>query len=120
MSAIEMMRHLGLACEVALGERPTETIQVSAPRVLKFVALRSGLRWQRNIKTTPSLERALAEEECMADFDALAGTAVAKMEALAEGRRCVPIHPFFGPMSVGDWMRWGYLHADHHLRQFGR
>jgi hypothetical protein len=26
----------------------------------------------------------------------------------------------FGPMSERDWMRWGYLHADHHLRQFGR
>jgi hypothetical protein len=29
-------------------------------------------------------------------------------------------HPFFGPMSRKEWMRWGYLHADHHLRQFGR
>ena len=28
-------------------------------------------------------------------------------------------HPFFGAMSVEQWMRWGYLHADHHLRQFG-
>jgi hypothetical protein len=26
----------------------------------------------------------------------------------------------FGPMTEKDWMRWGYLHADHHLRQFGR
>jgi hypothetical protein len=29
-------------------------------------------------------------------------------------------HPIFGPMSRENWMRWGYLHADHHLRQFGR
>jgi len=29
-------------------------------------------------------------------------------------------HPIFGPMTAKDWMRWGYLHADHHLRQFGR
>jgi hypothetical protein len=28
-------------------------------------------------------------------------------------------HPIFGPMNYDDWMRWGYLHADHHLRQFG-
>jgi len=28
-------------------------------------------------------------------------------------------HPLFGPMNYEDWMRWGYLHADHHLRQFG-
>jgi hypothetical protein len=29
-------------------------------------------------------------------------------------------HPFFGSMQHADWMRWGYLHADHHLRQFNR
>jgi hypothetical protein len=28
-------------------------------------------------------------------------------------------HPIFGAMSEKDWMRWGYLHCDHHLRQFG-
>ena len=29
-------------------------------------------------------------------------------------------HGMFGPMTHWDWMRWGYLHTDHHLRQFGR
>jgi hypothetical protein len=28
-------------------------------------------------------------------------------------------HPLFGRMSDADWLRWAYLHADHHLRQFG-
>jgi len=28
-------------------------------------------------------------------------------------------HPIFGDMSEAEWMRWGYLHCDHHLRQFG-
>jgi hypothetical protein len=27
-------------------------------------------------------------------------------------------HPMFGSMHRADWLRWGYLHADHHLRQF--
>ena len=27
-------------------------------------------------------------------------------------------HPIFGPMSRADWLRWAYLHMDHHLRQF--
>jgi hypothetical protein len=30
-----------------------------------------------------------------------------------------PAHPIFGKMSETDWMRWAYLHVDHHLRQFG-
>jgi hypothetical protein len=28
------------------------------------------------------------------------------------------VHPMFGSMKRADWLRWGYLHADHHLRQF--
>ena len=30
-----------------------------------------------------------------------------------------PGHPYLGHMSEKEWMRLGYLHADHHLRQFG-
>jgi hypothetical protein len=29
------------------------------------------------------------------------------------------VHPIFGAMSERAWLRWGYLHMDHHLRQFG-
>ena len=28
-------------------------------------------------------------------------------------------HPIFGPLTTSQWMRWGYLHVYHHLRQFG-
>ena len=28
-------------------------------------------------------------------------------------------HPIFGRMSEAAWLRWAYLHLDHHLRQFG-
>ena len=27
-------------------------------------------------------------------------------------------HPIFGEFREDEWLRWGYLHADHHLRQF--
>jgi len=29
------------------------------------------------------------------------------------------VHPIFGGMSERAWLRWAYLHTDHHLRQFG-
>jgi len=29
------------------------------------------------------------------------------------------LHPLFAAMSEWEWMRWAYLHVDHHLRQFG-
>jgi hypothetical protein len=36
----------------------------------------------------------------------------------ARAGRCRP-HPIFGRLSPAAWLRWGYLHCDHHLRQFG-
>jgi len=119
MTATQMVRHLGLACEVTLGERVAEPVIRPMPKVVKFVALRSGLQWPKNLKTTKELVRAL-DEDCSAEFDELVAVAIGKMEKLAGGARCVESHPMFGPMTAGDWMRWGYLHADHHLRQFGR
>jgi hypothetical protein len=50
---------------------------------------------------------------------------LAEVEALLEvvtapGRSLDrPPHPVFGPMSEAEWLRLGYLHTDHHLRQFG-
>ena len=48
-----------------------------------------------------------------------------ELEALLElvtaerGRLDRQPHPLFGAMSDAAWLRWGYLHMDHHLRQFG-
>jgi hypothetical protein len=47
--------------------------------------------------------------------------AVSGLEGIAAARpeTLEPVHGFFGTMSVADWQRWAYKHADHHLRQFG-
>jgi hypothetical protein len=97
-----------------------QSIVVVPPVVMKWMALRSGVRWPRNLKTVPQLKRAIAEHPDNDRFDELVEDAVGKMEALSRGPKFSPTHPMFGPMTAGDWMRWGYLHADHHLRQFGR
>ena len=56
----------------------------------------------------------------LGDFNADRQGAVALLQKLSvedlEGRR----HPYFGAMTRAEWLRWGWLHADHHLRQFGR
>ncbi|HEX3969235.1 MAG TPA: DUF1569 domain-containing protein [Edaphobacter sp.] len=119
MTAKQMVRHLRCACEVALGERSFEPTQGFAPVLMKFAALRSGVRWAKNVQTIPELKRKI-KEHSPSEFDALVGAAIEKMQALATGTNYAPSHPMFGPMSDKDWKRWGYLHADHHLRQFGR
>jgi hypothetical protein len=119
MTAKQMVRHLRCAYEVALGERTVEPMQRFPPVLMKWVALRTGVRWPKNIETMPELKRAIGERS-ETEFDAIMRAVIERMEVLATGKRCAPTHPMFGPMTEEDWMRWGYLHADHHLRQFGR
>jgi hypothetical protein len=122
MSARQMMRHVGDAYEVALGRRKnssTEARGAISPAMVKLIALRTGVKWPKGVKTTPELVVALNAEEGEA-FEDLIDRAIERMEALAAAETCDGGHPIFGTMTRGDWMRWGYLHADHHLRQFGR
>jgi len=120
MTAPQMVRHVGCAYEIALGDREVDAIKGTIPpRAMKWLALRSGVRWARNTPTTPELIAAL-DEEPNTSFEDLIRRAISGMEELAVGQRWRHEHPFFGTMSCEDWMRWGYLHADHHLRQFGR
>jgi hypothetical protein len=119
MTAKQMVRHLRCSCEVALGERIVEPRQGFAPVLMKFAALRTGIRWPKNVPTVPELKRAI-KDHSRSEFDVLVCAAIDKMQMLATGTQFAPSHPMFGPMSDKDWKRWGYLHADHHLRQFGR
>lgn len=119
MTAKQMVRHLRCSYEMALGDRRVDPVEGLPPVLMKWVSLRSGLRWPKNIQTAPDLKRAILEHS-KTDFHVLVHATIDKMETLAKGTRCAPTHPMFGPMSEKDWMRWGYLHADHHLRQFGR
>ena len=119
MTAKRMVRHLICAYEIALGERTVEPVQGLPPVLVKWIALRSGSRWPKNIQTVPELKRAIVEHSEV-EFQVLTRAVVESMEAVARGTRYAPSHPMFGPMTPEDWMRWGYLHADHHLRQFGR
>jgi len=119
MTAPQMMRHLACSCEVALGERLVGPLKGPPTWLMKWAALRSGFRWPKDLKTTPELLRAM-EEGSGGEFAEVTAVAIERMETLAKGSRLALSHPMFGAMTAGDWMRWGYLHADHHLRQFGR
>lgn len=119
MSVMQMIRHLSCSYDVALGEREVGPVKGPPPWLLKFAALRLPMQWPKGTPTTPELMAVLGEE-CPLSFTELVGETIGKMEAVASGVRWRPSHPMFGRMSEKDWMRWGYLHADHHLRQFGR
>lgn len=86
----------------------------------KWGALYWPLPWPPGIPTRPELDQrkgGTAPGEFAKD--------VAELKALVElitGEATGfewHSHPLFGRMTDAERMRWGWLHMDHHLRQFG-
>ncbi len=106
---------------MALGEKVVKETAVPIPRpMLRWMVLYGPLRWPSGVPTSPELDQCgggTAPEDFAADVGRLEALLRAMSTGGANGRW--PRHPLFGRMSRADWMRWGYLHADHHLRQFG-
>jgi hypothetical protein len=119
MTASQMVRHLIYSYETVFGIRAVAPLTAKPSRILRWAALRSGIPWPKNRQTAPELVRAV-EEHCEATFGELVRDVIENTELFASGKPLSERHPLFGPMTTRDWMRWGYLHADHHLRQFGR
>jgi hypothetical protein len=121
MSASQMICHLCDAYRAPLGEKYVSPTRVFVPRKLfKWVALRAPVKWPKGIPTCPEVEQGVggtAPTEFSQDRAELLSIL---NRFCTEGINPALFHPIFGLMSRQDWLRWGYLHADHHLRQFGR
>ncbi len=121
MNAHQVLRHLADSMRIPLGEM--EVSDAGIPKwqgtVLKWAALYVPLKWRPNFPTRPEIDQCRLNP-CLDNFEADRQAAIALAgricEADLEGKR----HPYFGAMQHTEWLRWGWLHADHHLRQFGR
>ena len=120
MSAHEMVCHLSDGYRVMTGARATRLSPSPLPRpILKGIALYLPVRWPAGIQTTPDLDQARGGTR-PSDFDADLRALETLIDEVAATRATGGrVHPLFGTMSESAWLRWGYLHADHHLRQFG-
>jgi hypothetical protein len=121
MSVHQMICHLDDSYRLALGEKNASPATGPLQRtIVKWVALRTPLPWKKGFPTRPEVEQGKggsAPGEFEADRNALRLVLCRFCQSLPQP--CLS-HPVFGPMESHDWWRWGYLHADHHLRQFGR
>ena len=122
MSVHQMVCHLSDGYRLVTGEVTCQPAVTPLPRaVMKWVALYAPVRWPAGIPTTRELDQS-AGGTAPADFAAdLAGLERLLTTVAAErsGRLTGLVHPIFGRMSESAWLRWAYLHADHHFRQFG-
>ena len=121
MSAHQMICHLADGFRMAIGQKPVRRIgRFVDRRVLKWFVLYLPIPWPGGIRTNPEIDQDLGGTRPAgfsadrAELEAL----LARVTSRPRGFDWQP-HPLFGPMSDAAWLRWAYLHTDHHLRQFG-
>ena len=121
MNAHQMICHLADSFRGVLGERPLPMVKTPIPRaVMKFLALNMPVQWPHGTPTGPNIDQFIGGTRPTEFCADVAGLQTLFERFVSEPGKIEPRHPFFGPMSERDWMRWGYLHTDHHLRQFGK
>jgi hypothetical protein len=121
MTAPQMVCHLADACRMALGQTVVSDDTSFVKRTLiKWLALYAPLQWRPGILTRPEIDQQVAGT-CPGDFGSDVVEVKTLLDAVAKNglHGTWPDHPVFGKMSTAQWLRWAYLHTDHHLRQFG-
>ncbi len=121
MSAHQMVCHLSDCFRMTTGEkRVSDATGVLQRTLVKWIALYIPAHWPPGIVTRPEIDQHRGGTSPV-DF----ALDVAELESLTElfatrGKNFDwPPHPIFGRMSLAEWLRWAYVHMDHHLRQFG-
>jgi Protein of unknown function (DUF1569) len=122
MSAPQVVCHLIDATRMALGEkavRPTSTWRQRT--LVRWMALYAPMRWPPGIESSPELDQCAGAGTPPRQFSTDVDELVRLVERFTsrDVRSDWPEHPLFGRLPGRAWLRWGYLHMDHHLRQFG-
>jgi len=117
-----MICHLNDSFLGVMGERPIPIDPNFRNRkFVKWVALEVPLPWPHGMKTRPEIDQQGGGGTPPAEFEDDRQRLLSLAERFAAQPRDFEFapHPMFLEMSEREWMRWGYVHCDHHLRQFG-
>jgi len=121
MTAHQMICHLADSFRMVMGQKRVRDHHTLINRtMIKWFALYGPLHWPHGFHTRPEIDQLVGGTKPV-DFATDVENLVALMAhfterpATLEGKS----HPVFGPLSEIEWLRWSYLHMDHHLRQFG-
>ena len=121
MSAHQMICHLSDSFLAVMGQKHVSPATGFLQRsVVKWVALYVPIPWPKGVPTRPEMDQ-LVGGTAPSDFESDRERLLARIERFTSSNRDFEWspHPIFGKMPDPEWLRWGYLHTDHHLRQFG-
>jgi len=125
MTAHQMLCHLTDSYRSVIGERKvspakrTLALRLIPRPILMWIVLDAPMNWPHNVPTRPENEQGAGGTPPV-EFESDRRELLAAMErfcSAADSDRGA--HPMMGVLTLEEWMKWGYLHADHHLRQFG-
>ena len=122
MNAHQMICHVADSYRAVMGRKSVSMAERKfSARLIKWVALNVPMHWPRGFPTRPEMDQEKLGTP-PGDFDADLHEVILLTEEFARPPRSFTFapHPMFFEMTEAEWMRWGYLHVDHHLRQFGR
>ena len=122
MTPHQMICHLNDSFKSVIGEREItgDKSNMLTRSLVRWIALYAPVKWPHGVPTMAENDQergGTPPEDFRRDVDALA-LMIERVTAAERDFRWGR-HPLFAEMSERDWMRWGYLHVDHHLRQFG-
>ena len=121
MNVHQMVCHLSDSYGLPLGERVAAPMKQSVPLpLLKWFALQAPMKWPKGVPTVSELDQCKGGGTSPVAFEADVAVLLDKLGCFAAASGPWPPHPIFAGLTTSEWMRWGYLHVDHHLRQFGR
>jgi hypothetical protein len=121
MTAHQMVCHLSDSFRLVTQQKSASPASgILQTTLIKWIALYGPLRWPAGVPTRPEMDQEVGGTMPV-DFAADLAELEALLEIVTTPAKGYdwPAHPIFGRMSEAAWMRWAYLHVDHHLRQFG-
>lgn len=120
MTSNQAVCHLSDSFRNMMSPTPISSVATPFSRTfVRWIAIHSGLPWPHGVKTRPEVDQEIGGTrpvEFMQDRREL--EALIEQFAARTSNDLQP-HPMFGRLTTDEWRRWGWLHTDHHLRQFG-
>jgi hypothetical protein len=121
MNARQMVSHLNDSFVTVMGGRQVSIDPDFRFRgLVKWCGLYLPMHWPHDVPTRPEIDQELYGTP-PGDFDLDRQMLVGLVDRFSRQPRDFTFdpHPIFLEMTEWQWMRWGWLHTDHHLRQFG-
>jgi uncharacterized protein DUF1569 len=112
-----MLSHVVDAFGMALGEIEVRQRKIPLIRFWPFNVL--FIRFVGMPRNAPTAPEIIARSPLAIEAELRALESAMDRFAAQQARRHWPRHPAFGKLSREAWGLLGYVHTDHHLRQFG-